>query len=407
MTWAIYIRVSTRHQAEKGFSLEDQRERLIACAAERGWSYQVFEDAGESGENLEERPGLVHLLKLAEAGEITGVLVTDESRLARDELVGAVIRDRLKRTGTKLATLRGEHDLTDPSGNFIANVLAAAHAFDQDLRIEKMKAGLRKAALAGFWPGGPPPYGYQLIQAPEDRAHKQLTINDEEACLLRLAADLIVNRGFTTYSAARYLNDQGFRTRGVKHIDLDKSGPRQWRHPNLRHQLRKTHLTGTWVYKQGDDPIEVSIPAIFSKEEWDKIQASIKGRPRPQRKNRLYPLTGRGRNHLQCQCGANFSGVVRKEKKGRAYYTCSNSYQGFSEDRCQNRPRTVHAVPLGGSCVGWRCTRFSRTRNTSSNWPGHSSGTPPNNRSRTPVNYTSFKSSSTSSTSKRQGLCAI
>ena len=100
------------------------------------------------------------------------------------------------------------------------------------------------------------------------------------------------------------------------------------------------------MYRQGDDPIEVSIPAIFTEEEWDQLQASIKGGPRPQRKNRLYPLTGRGRNHLQCQCGANFFGVVRKEKKGRAYYTCSNSYQGFSDDRCLNRPRTIHAVPL-------------------------------------------------------------
>ena len=100
------------------------------------------------------------------------------------------------------------------------------------------------------------------------------------------------------------------------------------------------------MYKQGDERIEVSIPAIFTQEEWDQIQASIKGKPRPQRKNRLYPLTGRGRNHLQCQCGANFFGVVRKEKKNRAYYTCSNSYQGFSDDRCLNRPRTIQAVPL-------------------------------------------------------------
>ena len=72
MTWAIYIRVSTRHQAEKGFSLEDQRERLIAYAVERGWSYQVFEDAGVSGETLIERPALVSMLEMAEAGELEG-----------------------------------------------------------------------------------------------------------------------------------------------------------------------------------------------------------------------------------------------------------------------------------------------------------------------------------------------
>jgi len=37
---------------------------------------------------------------------------------------------------------------------------------------------------------------------------------------------------------------------------------------------------------------------------------------------------------------------MRKEKKNRAYYTCSNSYQDFSDDRCLNRPRTIFAGGL-------------------------------------------------------------
>ena len=56
--WAIYVRVSTRHQAEKGFSLQDQRERLTVFAEEKGWTYQIFEDAGESGEQLDQRPAI-------------------------------------------------------------------------------------------------------------------------------------------------------------------------------------------------------------------------------------------------------------------------------------------------------------------------------------------------------------
>ena len=92
--WAIYMRVSTRHQAEKGFSLQDQRERLVAYAAERGWSYRVFEDAGVSGETLIERPALVSMLEMAEAGELEGVLIVDESRLGRTDLVSAIITEK-------------------------------------------------------------------------------------------------------------------------------------------------------------------------------------------------------------------------------------------------------------------------------------------------------------------------
>ena len=32
---------------------------------------------------------------------------------------------------------------------------------------------------------------------------------------------------------------------------------RPWRHERLCFQLRRSHLTGTWTYKQGDNPIEV------------------------------------------------------------------------------------------------------------------------------------------------------
>lgn len=334
--WAIYVRVSTRHQAEKGFSLQDQRERLTVFAEEKGWTYQIFEDAGESGEQLDQRPGLVAMLDMADTNRVAGVLVVDESRLARDELVAALIRDRLKRSDTKLATMRGELDLTDPSENFIANVLSAAHAFEQDLRTEKMKSGLRNTAEAGYWPGGPAPYGYQLVPAGDGSAHKQLAINDAEASVLRTVMDLMVNKGHTTYSAATYLNDHGIPTRRG----------RLWRHPNLCHQLRYKHLTGAWTYNQGEESIEVQIPAIFTKAEWDQIQSSIRGRPRPQRKNRLYPLSGRGRNHLYCQCGANFHGMVRREKKGRPYYTCSNAHHSFGEQRCPHLPRTHQAIPL-------------------------------------------------------------
>jgi site-specific DNA recombinase len=59
---ALYVRVSTRHQADDGFSLEEQREALTALATERGWSFRLYVDAGISGEKIDNRPGLLDLL---------------------------------------------------------------------------------------------------------------------------------------------------------------------------------------------------------------------------------------------------------------------------------------------------------------------------------------------------------
>ena len=122
-TAALYVRVSTRHQAEEGFSLDEQREALTALATERGWSFRLYVDAGISGEKIDNRPGLLDLLNDAAHGEVDVVAVVDESRLARDELTAAIIRDRLKRAGITLVTPSGDRDLSDPSGSFVATVL--------------------------------------------------------------------------------------------------------------------------------------------------------------------------------------------------------------------------------------------------------------------------------------------
>ena len=110
---ALYRRVSTPSQVD-GFSLDTQLEQLSKLAETAGYLWEDFCDPGISGEKLEERPALVDLLSRLD--EFEAVLVVDDSRLARDELVAAVIRDHLRRASVKLITPSGETDLTDPAG---------------------------------------------------------------------------------------------------------------------------------------------------------------------------------------------------------------------------------------------------------------------------------------------------
>jgi site-specific DNA recombinase len=336
-TWAIYIRVSTRHQAEDGFSLEDQREKLTAYADQRGWDYVVYEDPGISGETLDQRAGLVALLDAVDKGDIAGVLIVDESRLARDEFIAATIRHRLKKAGVKLASPgRGESDLSNPSDNFTANVLSAAHALEQDIRTSNMKSGLMRTVKAGFWPGGPPPFGYRLVDDPGGSKHKVLEVNTEEADILHRAGHLITTEGYTTYSVATRFNAEGIRTR--------KGRP--WRHQNLSWQLRRPHLTGTWTYRQSGVSVPLRIPTIFTDDEWGRVQEAIKGRPRPQRHHRVYPLTGRERCHLRCSCGGNLSGKTDRTKNGMSWYLCSGNPQEFGIERCPHIPRSIRTEEI-------------------------------------------------------------
>jgi DNA invertase Pin-like site-specific DNA recombinase len=332
-TAALYIRVSTRHQVEEGFSLDEQQAVLTALAQERGWQFRLYVDAGLSGEGIDHRPALLEMLRAVQAGQHNIVAVVDESRLAREELTAAIIRDRLRRAGVTLVTPTGERDLTDPSGSFVASVLGAAATLEQGLRTAKMSAGLRATVRAGFWPGGPPPYGYQPSADPAGSAHTVLIINEREAAILRDAADLILDHGHTTWSATKVLNATGRLTR---------SGS-PWYYRNLAFQLKKRLLTGTFTYKQRGHKITAQVPAILNESRWQALQAAIRAIPGPEdRANHFYPLTG----FLRCACGGTISGVYRVER-GSRFYKCTRATAPLPPDRrCPHYPRYIPADHL-------------------------------------------------------------
>ena len=331
-TAAVYLRVSTRHQAEDGFSLEDQRGTLTALAATRGWDHTVYEDAGLSGESIEGRPGMVSLLAALDRGDHHAVLVMDESRLARNDLTAAIIRDRLQRAQVTLVTPSGDRNFADAAGVLVSTILGANASFEQTQRTEKITAGLRNAARAGFWPGGPAPYGYALSPDPGGTRHTVLSINETEATTLREAASLILDHAGTTWTVARTLNATNRLTRSN----------RPWQYRNLARLLQKPHLTGTYTYDSDQGPIPMEIPAILEQGRWDALQAILRAPQTPERKNKFYALSG----FLRCACGGSLSGIWRKDRILR-FYQCSRTASFYPKaDRCPHRPRYLLADDL-------------------------------------------------------------
>ena len=87
---AIYIRVSTDAQAEEGYSIDEQKLKLIAyCDAKHSkeTSYKPYEfyiDGGYTGSNID-RPELKRLIDDVKAGRINKVLVYKLDRLSRSQ----------------------------------------------------------------------------------------------------------------------------------------------------------------------------------------------------------------------------------------------------------------------------------------------------------------------------------
>jgi site-specific DNA recombinase len=78
-----YCRVSTEEQADEGFSIEGQADKLRAYAAFRDLGeVLVIVDPGLSGKNLK-RPGLQQVMAAVEAGHVSNILIWRLDRLSR------------------------------------------------------------------------------------------------------------------------------------------------------------------------------------------------------------------------------------------------------------------------------------------------------------------------------------
>ena len=80
---ALYIRVSTLDQAREGYSLAAQQAALEKWAEGHHYEPALYQDAGISGKDINNRPAMRQLLADVEAGKIAVVAVWALSRLTR------------------------------------------------------------------------------------------------------------------------------------------------------------------------------------------------------------------------------------------------------------------------------------------------------------------------------------
>ena len=84
METGIYVRVSTEEQAQEGFSIRAQIQKLKDYARIKEWSvFKIYADEGISGKNVTERPAINEMIADIKAGQVKNVLVFKIDRLTR------------------------------------------------------------------------------------------------------------------------------------------------------------------------------------------------------------------------------------------------------------------------------------------------------------------------------------
>jgi len=205
---AAYIRVSTDEQAESGYSLQMQRERITAQIVAKGWSlYKVYEDAGQSGGKME-RPALQRMLQDIASKKISAVVIYKLDRLSRKQKdTMYLIEDVFMAHGVELVSICESLDTSSPTGRATIGMLSVFAQLERDTTTERLSSGRIQKAKGGGYSGGGAPLGYA-----NERNSKVLTVDGDKMKAVIRAFELQAE-GFKLQQIADRLNAEGHTTK--------------------------------------------------------------------------------------------------------------------------------------------------------------------------------------------------
>lgn len=163
MNVCAYVRVSTDKQADKGYSIGEQTERVTAYCKSKEWNLgKIYTDAGYTGGNLD-RPALQEMIRDIENYDI--VLVNKLDRLSRSQKDTLyLIQDVFAPHGCSFVSMQESFDTTTPIGIAMVGILSAFAQLERSQIKERMKMGKEGRKKKGLWHGGvniPTGYDYK------------------------------------------------------------------------------------------------------------------------------------------------------------------------------------------------------------------------------------------------------
>jgi len=201
---AIYIRVSTEEQAEEGYSLEAQRDRLIAYCEAQGWEVaDIYADKGHTGRKISNRDEYKRMM--AEKDKWDNILVLKMDRIHRNSKNFMIMMEDLERWDKKFTSMQEELDTSTSIGRFVVDMIQRIAQLESEQIGERTYMGMAQKAESGGLLGFNPPFGYGI-------ENKDLVVKDGEAEVVREMFSSYLS-GMSMNDIARSLNERGIFTR--------------------------------------------------------------------------------------------------------------------------------------------------------------------------------------------------
>jgi site-specific DNA recombinase len=306
----IYLRVSTKEQAEEGYSIPAQAEACRRFIADHGWELaDEYVDRGESARTAD-RPQLQAMLaRLAEDPTIEALVVHKLDRLARNLEDHAAVRAALRKAGVQLHSVT--ESLEDSaSGKLVEGILASIAEFYSANLGQEIRKGMDQKAAQGGWPVRAP-FGYRNVRRDGGGRGGEAVIEpDPQAPLVVWAFERYADGSVALASLTERLAEKGLRNR------LGNPPGNSTVHRMLRNPVYAGVVRWKGVEREGTHQ------PLISRELFDKVQNVLEAHSTGGERSRKHDHYMKGT--LVCaECGS------------RLYYTLAKGR--FSYFRCIGR----------------------------------------------------------------------
>ena len=315
----IYIRVSTEDQAREGFSLGEQKEKLLQlCKFKEYEVFKVYEDAGISAKDMEHRPAFKEMLADMKEGKINYIVAYKLDRVTRSVRDLEELISQLEQYNTYLVCDRDDVNTSTANGRFFVRMLTVLSQLEIEIVSERTKFGLNGAIKSGHLPGTIP-LGYK-------KDNNKKTVIDETT------KDIVI-RIFNMYL-------EGKSYQQIANILKEEKvlAPKRWRDSHIQKILENRIYMGDYEqYKrigkvQGKEPIIYMnvVEPIISRAMWEEAQLQKEKNQRAYIRDRVYLFFQK----LKCpKCGRimKCKGSGGKKKK-YMYYNCEHCKLYYRED---------------------------------------------------------------------------
>ena len=317
-----YARVSTDMDTQLN-SLENQVQYYTEFIQSKpNWTFvSGYVDEGISGGTTKKRDAFIRMIADARAGRFDFIITKEISRFSRSTLDSIQYTQLLLDYNVGVFFQNDNINTLDTDSEFRLVIMAGVAQDEVRKLSERLKFGFRQAIKNGHVLGNDKLYGY-------DKKDCVMTINEQEAEIIRTVFDLYANHGLGIRKISQSLYEMGYTSRQgnafnqltIRHM-LENPKYKGWycgnKTQSIDYRTKKKAFLDESEWVTYPDP---NIPAIVTEALWDRANALYKKRSKQMKSHingasyhNRYPYSGK----IYCEeHNATYHRQVAKSKSG-------------------------------------------------------------------------------------------